>query len=133
MAQDIRVADKNSLYEIFKYCSKLAVDKKQPDGSRKPVPYPVLDNIFSSLKGLRCFADVGLTKAKVKGDEQELELDVGTKATQLQGQTINYVWRQDVYDWVDEETGLVLADYTPSPRVRKWVASLQDNQGSGAA
>lgn len=126
-AQDIRVADKNSCYELFKYASKLMSDKKDVDGSRKPVPAFALDTIFGSIRGLRLWADVGLTSKLVRDttEEGELQVDEGTSATKRVTETIDWVWQQGVYDWVSRQDAEVLSEYEPSEKVKNWIQKIE--------
>lgn len=123
-AQDIRKADNKSVLEVFKYATKLATDTKT-NGKRNPVPAPILDEIFSSIRGLRLLAAVGM-KSRLQDELDELELQSGTPAFVRVNEFVNYEWFQEMRDWVDLETGELLSHYEPTPRADDWIKRMEE-------
>lgn len=108
IAQDIRVADKGSLSELFKYATKI-VSKSKKDGYR--IYVNALDVIFQSLHGVRTFQSFGKVKM-VNEDIDELKSEV---------YDIPY-YESTVWQWVDNDWysilyGEALTGYEPSKRM----------------
>jgi hypothetical protein len=75
--QDIRMADENSVIEVFKYCTKLfKINKEEKDQFGRQiinVDVKPLDVIFQALRKRRTFSAYGLKKKKIdKKEEKEV-------------------------------------------------------------
>jgi plasmid rolling circle replication initiator protein Rep len=104
-AQDLRPADDNSIYELFKYFTKIVYK----DGT----DVKALDVIFTAMKNLRTFQPVGIKK--VVEDIEELQTIIEV----LQDVETNYIYSGS--DWYCEQTGEELTGYEPSENVLKIV------------
>jgi len=113
VAQDVRQADPERLNELFKYTTKLLCDKR-------PVPPKNLDVIYCALRGTRLVQPVGF-KAPTVTAEQDAELmrTVAQSFTEDRpGEIVAYSWDQESATWVDQTTGVVCVDYSPSEPFR---------------
>jgi hypothetical protein len=109
--------------ELFKYLTK---DTVTVDGKERAIPSRALDTIYKAVKRRRTIQPTGALKAvKVGALEDEdgaLELDTSTPAPSRRTKPCLWSWVTSLTDWVDYETGEVLAGYDPSPADR---ATLQ--------
>lgn len=128
LAQDIRKADRGSIYEAFKYTSKLiSTEVKDADGFGKLVPPVQLDKIFRACRGLRLWCAVGVKSALGEvGEEDALEMEQNTPTPKRVDEELMWEWGQAVRDWIDYETGDVLSDHEPSQKVERFVKKLED-------
>ncbi len=104
-AQDMRPANDESIYELFKYFTKII--------SKDPTHIQALDVIFRAMQGLRVFQPMGI---KLVSEEIE-ELDAVILG--LEQRETTWAWIE--HDWIDIETGETLTGYEPSDRVREIV------------
>lgn len=123
-AQDIRPA--TDLVELFKYTTKLCT---KIDGKQTTPPARVLDTIFKALRGLRSVQPMGFKVAPavevVSDADGTLELDASTPAPLAMAQPTEWEWLGGaVQDWVNLETGEVLADHTPTPAHQRLLANI---------
>lgn len=126
VAQDIRKADKNSVYELFKYCAKLGTDTRDEDGFLQIVPPKKLDTIFTAMRGLRLWSVAGIQSALgVVDEEGELQPEETTPAVKRVDEVIVWEWNQHIRDWADYETGEVLSGYETSTKVERFVKKLE--------
>lgn len=109
LGQDIRKAKGDSLIELFKYMTKVVT---RTDNRSIQINYRSLDVIFKALRRKRTVQPFGFVASK--GEEEEQEVD----ATAV---SAVYTWVNDMYDWVDESTGEVLSEYTPSEEFKKFL------------
>lgn len=103
-AQDVRVADKNSLNEIFKYTTKIVSKSK----GHINIFIPALDKILLSLKGRRCFQPFGIIK---KIDEDDASLESVEYDDIQEYDYIEWIWSE--CDWINGNktlTGYVSPD-----------------------
>ena len=128
-AQDVRQADVRALHELFKYSTKLASDKRDADGSRRVVPFAVLNVVFEAQRGLRLWQAVGVCAVDPDAldDEGALVVEIGTEAPTRKGETVQWVWMQGCTDWVDLSTGDCLSGYEPGRHARALLLKLQDH------
>jgi len=127
VAQDIRKADKNSVYELFKYCAKLGTDTRDEDGFLQIVPPKKLDTIYTAMRGLRLWCAVGIRSALGELDEEgELKPEETTPAVKRVHEVVVWEWNQGVRDWADYETGEVLSGFEPSEKVERFVKKLEN-------
>jgi len=103
-AQDCRLADKNSLNELFKYTTKII--------GHKPGEYVVyvnaLDTIMQALSKKRCFQPFGNIH-KVKEDIVELEKQVYDNIPSYDFM----VWKWDDCDWVNKNRNTLTGYISP--------------------
>ena len=106
LAQDMRVCDDRSMFELFKYFTKTTVCK---DGKYVLNDLVQLDWIYRCIKGRRIFQPFGGIKfVKENIDDIESQLvDVSNLSSQ-------YVWIQ--HDWADY-LGNFLTGYVPSDQL----------------
>lgn len=117
-AQDIRPADMAATMELFKYFTKLLAKGSKsggPPGSRI-VPPGALDTIFQAMRGLRVFQPMGIKK-DIAEDIEDIQAEVFEALDPDQVKT----WRWQTHDWIDQETGEVLADYSPSEGISQLI------------
>jgi len=129
VAQDIRQADKNAVYEVFKYCAKLGTDTRSVDGYMEVVPMRNLNTIYTAARGLRLWSVAGLRSALGKdvNEEEELDIDQTTPAVKRLGDELVWEWSEMMTDWIDYDTGDTLADYTPSEKVKRFMKNIQES------
>ena len=96
--QDIRPADNSSVYELFKYFTKII--------SNKSVYIQPLDIIFQAMRNLRVYQPFGI---KMISDEiEELQSEVYEDIIKC-----DKIWTWFEQDWIDFETGEFLTGYVP--------------------
>ncbi len=107
-AQDIRVADKKSLKELFKYFTKLTVK-----GGESLIDYKRMDVIFAALRGKRVYQPFGGIRpiSEEIDDVQSVDYDFLENVQQL--------WCWDVNDWINDY-GDCLTGYRPSDRLKAY-------------
>lgn len=105
-AQDIRVADEDSLKELFKYFTKLTVKN---EGIL--IDYKRMDVIFTALRGKRVYQPFG----GVKSVSEEID-EVQTQEYELLDEC-EQVWNWDVNDWINEY-GECLTGYEPTEKFK---------------
>lgn len=101
--QDMRIADENSMIELFKYSTKLTVSGNK----KKMIPAYNQDVIYKALKGLRTYQPIGIKK------------EVSENIDELQSQRIDdiiakidvWVWNQELKDWINS-SGEFLTEQT---------------------
>jgi hypothetical protein len=125
-AQDVRRADRHSTAELFKYATKLASDVKRPDGTRGVIPVEALHTIYSALRRVRVWQAMGVESAveAVEADE-DVELEGRTTAPDPSQNGSVWQWQQSLRDWVNGETGEVLAGYEPSAKADAVLVMLE--------
>lgn len=128
--QDVRPCDTTALLELFKYFTKLTT-KVGRKGARRVAPLAALDTIFQAMKGRRVWQPVGFTLPKeieeaIEGEEIEV---AGTRAFKREVERVYWQWVQEVADWIDQETGEALAEYTPGEGYVQFVESIGRDDG----
>ena len=113
-AQDVRPATNPA--ELFKYVTKLCT---KVEGIQTAPPPAALDTMFKALRGLRTIQAMGFkvssTPENVLDADGALELDASTPAPAAAPDLTEWHWLAGaVQDWVNLETGEVLADHTPT-------------------
>lgn len=98
-AQDVTKADDNSIYELFKYFTKL----HYKDGTQ----VQALDVIFNAMYGLRTFQAMGIKK--ISEDVEEIQAEIFEEID-----TREKLWLWVENDWVDFQTGEYLTGFTPN-------------------
>ena len=104
-AQDMRIADKGSLSELFKYTTKI-VSKSKKQGFR--IYIKPLDVIFQALHGMRTFQPFGNVKM-VNEDIDELKAETYDIPYY---ESVVWQWNDD--DWYSIVNGDALTGYVPS-------------------
>lgn len=133
-AQDIRIADKGSFKELFKYVTKMTVNKSKK-GTKTFYPQ-VIDNTLQSLKGLRTIQSFGSLKKEVTPPEQKIIVD---KSSTI----LDRVFYWNVCDWHTIEDNGCIIDFTGNKQktiytplkiplpigdiVKKYVITLQNS------
>lgn len=127
VAQDVRPMDKNGTKEVFKYfCKVLNKDKKT---GKTTIDGGSLNIIMEAVQGMRTFQTGGFTLsdytplADIIDEDGNLDTKAVTDAYKRTGESVVWVWNQEYADWVDNDTGECLTDYTPSDGMRELVLS----------
>lgn len=111
-AQDIREADQNSLQELFKYTTKIAVGKRYDKLSRQhqiEVYSHALDTIFRAMHKKRAFQPFG--KIKKVSEEVNEELTAQSYADMPKYDFVEWIWED--CDWYSEKLSNTLTGYVP--------------------
>ncbi len=112
--QDVRVADENSVLELFKYFAKLTASGGKA-GGKKYISAEALNIIFNAVAGERVFQAFNIKAAPVPqkevADLEELPIDRGER----------WLWNPEVTDWVEHATGELLTNYKPAQELRDLV------------
>lgn len=108
VAQDTRIADQNSVNELFKYTTKIIVkDKTEPNERAIAIYLRAIDTIMISLEKKRTFQTFG----KIKKVSEEVEELSSEEYSFTENYRTYYVWDNDnYYDW---ETGQKLTQFKP--------------------
>lgn len=99
------------LIEVVKYSSKIFTDPDVMDKGKLPrqVYAAALDNIFQAMKPHRIFDRFGFDTPKVNKESKV--------QTVPESQCQDFVFAVEVYDWVNEKTGVGLTDYAPTAQL----------------
>jgi len=103
--QDMRVADDNSLKELFKYFTKLTT--KNLEGKKVMFDTKRMDVIFQAMKGKRVFQPFGGLRIVT----EEIEEIIGEEYEHLDGEF--HLWKWHTEDWINE-LGECLTLYSPT-------------------
>lgn len=106
-AQDMRLADSNSLIELFKYMTKVVTRK---GGGKRVIDAKALDIIFNAMKGKKTVQPFGFRVAKQNASNQ-VNPTVGLIIGIL-------TWSDEYADWLDSD-GYMLTNYVPSAEFMK--------------
>ena len=104
-AQDIEVADTNSMKELFKYLTKINISLKKDDRRLYP---KALDTIFQAFHNKRTISGFGNPKTKDVAENYETLNDEFV----LRRRAL-WEWEREYFDWIDYETGELLSGYIP--------------------
>jgi len=116
--QDIRRADMNAGKELFKYFTKLLI---KVDGKTVFIPQ-AMDTIFRSMKGRRVFQAMGMKReAENVEDIEDLKAIEDLELETNLGDDCSWFWQQDALDWVNIETGEILAGYNASSSIKNLI------------
>lgn len=113
-AQDIRIATKGSLVELFKYTTKIITSRSNQKIS---VDVRALDIIYRALYRKRTFQTYGITAIDENIEELESEI-----YEELEYNSIIWVYERN--DWINHETGEVLTNYEPNEFDTELVKSM---------
>ena len=111
-AQDITEADQNSLKEMFKYTTKIAVGKRYDNLSKShkvEVYTHALDTIFRAMHGKRAFQPFG--KIKKVSEEVNEELTAQSYEDMPQYDFVEWIWND--CDWKSPVLKQTLTGYVP--------------------
>lgn len=112
-AQDIRVADYDSMTELFKYATKVV--------SKNGIVHPQqLDIIYNALKNKRVVQPVGIKKF-VDEDEREKVI-----YAELVPDRVLWEWDKENYDWFNHETGESLTGFYPDKDIKLLLCQLNE-------
>lgn len=113
-SQDLRVADDNSVMELFKYFTKIF--KKDNTGGFTAHVKP-LYNMFEAMRGMRTFQPMGIRK--ISEDVEEIQSQVFDIEEQ------ETFWRWFENDWYSEDTGEALTSFSPSEVITKLITAIK--------
>lgn len=133
IAQDIKVADKGTLKELFKYQSKVVVGKK--------FNAKATDTILQAMNGIRTIQPFGkVKKARVAFDKESrqvitlsdtdkpLEAKIEPETVDSEPETIGiFTWHSEYNTWVNRETGEILIDSEIPEKHLSIIASIRDS------
>lgn len=104
--QDIRKADDNTIIELFKYFTKLGIKSSdRVDGKAvMKIHVRALDTIFQAMWRRRVYQPMGLKKAPVSEDIDEIESQV---VEELKEDINVWAWIHEVSDWVTADGELL--------------------------
>ncbi len=102
--QDVRIADNSSVYELFKYFTKII--------SNKAIYVQPLDIIFQAMRNLRVYQSFGIRM--ISDEIEELQSELYTDIVKC-----DKVWTWLEQDWIDFETGEFLTGYVPDDTLIK--------------
>jgi len=104
-AQDIRIADDNSVIEMFKYFTKMWKNITNEDTleEKRVLPYPaqVMDTIFKVMHKKRTIQQYGKNTIEINEDFDDLKARVVLKENRF----AVWHWMQDVRNWVNFDGG----------------------------
>ncbi len=106
-AQDFRPADQSSCFELFKYFTKLTSNSSKD----KVITTEALDHIFLSLQGVRTFQPFGFVAHSCETPPTNLNQEIEEFTS-----SAYFKYQKDLGNWLDENSGEVLADFTPTER-----------------
>lgn len=112
-AQDIRIADYDSMTELFKYATKVI----SKDGAVHPKQ---LDIIYTAFRNKRIVQPVGIKKV-VDEDERE-------KVIYADLEPGHALWQWDTanFDWINQETGEYLTNFLPDKDLKLLLCQLNE-------
>ena len=106
-AQDNKVADKNSVLEVFKYMTKMwkTIKNENTAEEKRVLPYPPdkMDAIFQAFYGTRSVQTYGGLKAF----KEDFDNDIATVNVEEFRSEI-WHWEQDIKDWVSADGELLV-------------------------
>lgn len=108
--QNFKKADNNSCYELFKYFTKLTSNSSKD----KTITLEALDTIFQSIIGVRTFQPFGFIAHKKEAPPEQIQAREDEGEFSEIYETYNY--QKQISDWLDNETGSILTNFTPSIR-----------------
>jgi hypothetical protein len=100
--QDVKKADDNSSFELFKYFTKLTSNSKKD----KTISLSALDTIFNSIQGVRTFQPFGFIAHKQITPPENLDMNEN-----LSLESQNFIYETKIKDWLSIETGEILTGY----------------------
>jgi len=109
-AQDTRPADEGSIFELFKYFSKLITKDTVYTGA--------LDIIFNAVYRKRTFQPMGIKKITEDVDEIKSEIIEDLIAAEK-------MWTWIETDWICTQTGETLTGYSPSDAMLRLVENIK--------
>lgn len=114
-AQHIRPCDTGMLKELFKYFTKLTVERSAPGPQRPLAPARALDVIFRAMVGRRVYQPMGFKAAVPPGRDEDAEIGdtCSTSSPKRLGEGVDWDWFQQAHDWIDTATGEALSGYVP--------------------
>ncbi|MEM6696767.1 MAG: protein rep [Bacteroidota bacterium] len=122
-AQDLRKADENSKIELFKYSTKLMSQIEDFENGKdkvKPIIVESLDVIFRALHKVRTLRAYGF---KLEVDESFGDEDLQA-VTHVQKDDGEFDYTPEACDWINKETGEMLAEWQAGERERFFVRHM---------
>lgn len=116
-SQDITICDDGALLEVFKYATKI-LDRKTSEGNF--INPKSLNIIFEAMRGKRIFQPFGIKKVVLTDVDynEEIENEI------LNDNDGIYSWEQEITDWLNYDTGLVLSGYKITEPIKKIVENI---------
>ena len=110
-AQDCRKADDAAIMELFKYTTKVISGKP---GEGRAIYADAMDIIFNAIRGKRTFQPFGFEQSDrdLMASAAENANDIEVEKSEARA-IAEWEWQDDATDWVNKETGEVLANYQP--------------------
>jgi len=102
--QDIKDADKNACFELFKYFTKMTCSSSKD----KNIWVKALDLIYQTLQGRRMFQPFGFVP------HEEVPAPESNEEIEEKLEEIAYNWMKEFHDWISHETGEFLSGYEPT-------------------
>lgn len=118
---EIRVADENSIIELFKYCTKILneVDRSAP--GQVSFDAKSSDVIFQAMYKRRIFQPIGLKKVVSEDVDEiqsvEYEIEASTEV-------VAWHWHDFANDWVNMLSGECLTMYEPSEKEKEILIAI---------
>lgn len=114
-AQDVRPCDVGMLKELFKYFTKLTVERSSSGSRPSLAPANALDVIFRAMVGRRVYQPMGFKAAVAPERDEDAQIGdtCSTTSSTRVGESIDWDWLQQAHDWIDTRTGEVLTGYVP--------------------
>jgi len=118
-AQRNKPADDRCVRELFKYFTKVISPAGDKSRDGRKIITSALDVIFQSVVGRRTFQSFGFFLPHETEDEETKH-----RAEQYADEA-TYEWINDLYNWIDLNTGEALTTYEPSPGFIKLLNNIQ--------
>lgn len=120
LAQDVRPADKGAMMELMKYATKMSVKTLSETDFQK------MDTVFQAFKGKRTLSTFGgLKSKKVSEEDFTIESQIDEDLQLRLGNTESvWKWNQDIFDWVNPETGELLIGEDLPEKIKKIVEKI---------
>lgn len=122
IAQDVRPASKE-LRELLKYPMKPTTKR---GGKRAALTPAELDELFRATHKLRMVQPFGFVAPAARMAEEITELVATVGAPDNRQGRVLWDWVPALHDWVDYDTGAVLAGYEPTPKQLRALALIAE-------
>lgn len=133
VAQDYRPADNNAIIELFKYFTKILSTKSVSKNHlfsgdiemKRAIYINALDNIFTVVKGRRTFQSYGFKLKKIdEKQEEDVSIDDSFKEFEELYHNAEFLWKQELSDWLNHDTGELLSGYEVSESIKEIEKSI---------
>lgn len=113
--QDVKKADNNSSFELFKYFTKLTSNSKKDNS----ISLSALDTIFNSIQGVRTFQPFGFIAHKQIAPPENLDMNEIERREHQ-----NFIYETKIKDWLSIETGEILTGYADNSNLNKFESKI---------